>query len=193
MRSVPEDRGYGWREDAQREKTGVTPVPRAQARTQGSLSTSCPAGSHLVAWESHEDSVRAPRSCHPSEAAAGEFLLSLVRAGELGSALACLACFCPASQRDSPSLTPKGAHGNPRGKALRAPRGFHSGLLRIFAFGSEVRVIQRCMPLALQKSGRADGRGGESSEEEMKICHFRDLFRLFTYQECRGWFQNVTE
>ena len=49
------------------------------------------------------------------------------------------------------------------------------------------------MPLALQKSGHADGQGGESSEEEMRICHFHDLFRLFTYQECRGWFQNLTE
>lgn len=49
------------------------------------------------------------------------------------------------------------------------------------------------MPLALQKSGRADGQGGESSEEEMRICHFRDLFRLFTYQECRGVVPKLTE
>lgn len=42
------------------------------------------------------------------------------------------------------------------------------------------------MPLALQKGGPADGQGGESCEEDMGICHFRDLFRLFTYQECGG-------
>jgi len=38
------------------------------------------------------------------------------------------------------------------------------------------------MPLALQKGGPADGRGGE----EEGICHFPDLFRLFTYRECGG-------
>lgn len=43
------------------------------------------------------------------------------------------------------------------------------------------------MPLvwqrALKRSCPVDRQGGDSWEE-MGICHFLDLFRLFTYREC---------
>lgn len=136
MRTTPADRGCGWREDGQRGKTGLTSAP--PPRTSQDLRVP---ERELSGWISSRRVGKSQGYCQGSKVlspfgnSVREFLQSSVGVGESGSALACLACFSPASQRDSPSRTPKGAHEGPRGKALQSPSRSHSGLLRVFALG----------------------------------------------------------